>query len=94
MINYAPFWEILNKKHVTKYQLIYHWGLSSNTLRRMSHGEAISTTTLNELCLILNCKVQDIISFEASDEELEIVNNRRNEISSFRKRKHKNKPQS
>ena len=89
MINYGPFWSTLNKKNITKYQLIYHWGLSSNTLRRMGHNEPINTSTINELCLILNCKVQDIIAFEASNEELEIVNNRRNEISSFRKRKHK-----
>lgn len=87
MISYEPFWNTLQKKNITKYQLIYHWGISSNTLRRMSHGEPISTTTLNELCLILDCKVQDVIQFDALEEELDSVNQRKEEISSFRRKK-------
>ena len=70
MINYDPLWTTMQKQKITKYQLIYHWGLSSNTLRRMSHNEPISSTTLNELCLILNCQVQDIMSFVPTKEEL------------------------
>lgn len=90
MVSYEPIWNTLQKKNVTKYQLIYHWGISSNTLRRMSHNEPISTTTLNELCLILNCKVQDVLKFEATKEELLEINTRREEINT-RKKKHKNK---
>lgn len=89
MISYDPFWKTLQEKNISKYQLIYHWGISSNTLRRMGHNEAISTTTLNELCLILNCTVQDIIQFNALDEEIESVNQRKEEISSFRRKKAK-----
>lgn len=89
MISYNPFWNTIQKKNITKYQLIYHWGISSNTLRRMSHNEAISTTTLNELCLILDCEVQDVIQFNALDEEMESVKQRQEEISSFRRRKAK-----
>ena len=88
MINYEPFWSTLEKKKLTKYQLIYYWGISSNTLRRMSHNEAISTTTLNELCLILNCKVQDIVNFEPTDEELQEISIRKEEINN-RKQRHK-----
>ena len=89
MISYDPFWNTLQQKNVTKYQLIYHWGISSNTLRRMGHSEPISTTTLNELCLILNCKVQDIMKFEASEEELVEMNTRREEIKNRKNRKKK-----
>lgn len=89
MISYDPFWKTLQEKNISKYQLIYHWGISSNTLRRMGHNEAISTTTLNELCLILDCEVQDVIQFNALDEETESVNQRKEEISSFRRKKAK-----
>lgn len=98
MINYQPFWNTIEKRKISKYQLIFYWGISSNTLRRMSHNEPISTVTLNELCLILNCKVQNIIQFEASEEELQEISNRKDEIlkrkedSSRRKKGHKNKP--
>lgn len=70
MISYEPLWNTMMQRKVTKYQLIYHWGISSNTLRRMSHNEPISSTTLNELCLILNCNVQDIMKFEPTESEL------------------------
>ena len=94
MINYDPLWKTMQKKNVTKYQLIYHWGMSSNTLRRISHNGAISTTTLNELCLILDCKVQDIIKFEASEEEIEDIKEQKAEIEAKKNRKKnkKNKP--
>lgn len=96
MINYAPFYDTLEKKQVSKYQFIYYWGISSNTLRRIGHGEAINTNTLNELCLILNCRVQDIISFEPTEEELSDIEQRKESIITRKKesskRKAKNKP--
>ena len=69
MIDYSPFWDTLNKKKVTKYNLINKWGISSNTLRRMSNNESITTNTINELCMILDCNVEDILVFNFEDEE-------------------------
>ena len=63
MISYAPFWETLNRKNMSTYDLIYKQGLSANTILRMKHNEAITTNTLNELCFILQCEVSDIIQY-------------------------------
>ena len=87
MISYAPLWSTMEKLGITKYQLIYHWGISSNTLRRMGHGDPINSNTLNELCLILNCNVEDILKFEPTQEELTAVRQRKEEIIAFRKKK-------
>ncbi|MCX4297562.1 MAG: helix-turn-helix transcriptional regulator [Lachnospiraceae bacterium] len=84
MISYQPLWSTMKERGITKYQLIYHWGISSNTLRRMGHGEPISSSTLNELCLILNCRVQDILQFSATEEEMASVSQRKEEIGNFR----------
>ena len=89
MISYEPLWATMEKRGITKYQLIYHWGISSNTLRRMGHGEPISSNTLNELCLILQCRVEDILRFTATEEELEEVNRRKEEIIAFQRRRQK-----
>lgn len=89
MISYEPLWSTMEKQGITKYQLIYHWGISSNTLRRMGHGEPISTNTLNELCLILDCRVEDILKFNAAENEIIATNQRKEEISNFRKKKRK-----
>lgn len=88
MISYEPFWITMEKRGFTSYQLIYYWNISSNTLRRMRHNESINSNTLNELCLILDCQVEDIMKFEASEEEMEDLANREREISE-RKSKHK-----
>jgi len=80
MINYSPFWITLKEKNVSQYQLIYYWNISSNTLRRMKRNEPISTTTLNELCLILSCPIEGVISFEPSPEELNDINVKRESI--------------
>ena len=63
MISYQPFYETLYKKGITEYHLIFKQGLSANTLHRMKHGEAISTKTLNVLCEILECEVNEIIKY-------------------------------
>ena len=61
MISYQPFYETLWKKNITEYHLIYHEGFSSNTFFRMKHGKDISTKTLDALCDVLDCEVEDIL---------------------------------
>ena len=89
MISYEPLWATMKEKEITKYQLIYYWGISSNTLRRMGHGEPISSNTLNELCLILDCRVEDILLFTATEEEITAINERKEEIINFHRKKRK-----
>lgn len=67
MISYQPFWDTLNKKGVTTYDLIYRQGVNANTVHRIRRGEAITTKTLDELCFILNCGVSDIIEYREED---------------------------
>lgn len=64
MISYKPFYETLFRKGITEYQLIFKEGFSANTIHRIKKGEAITTKTLDALCYVLDCDVQDIIRFE------------------------------
>ena len=61
IISYKPFYETLFRRDLTEYQLIHTHGVSAHTLYRMKKGEAITTKTIDVLCDILNCDVQDII---------------------------------
>ena len=63
MISYQPFYETLYKKNVTEYALIYKFGLPANTIHRMKHNKPITTTTLDTLCEILQCRVEDILEY-------------------------------
>lgn len=63
MISYRPFYETLYKRDMTEYALIYKHGLPANTLHRMKHGQAITTKTLDTLCSILECRVEDVLEY-------------------------------
>ncbi|MDO5110968.1 MAG: helix-turn-helix domain-containing protein [Clostridia bacterium] len=63
MISYAPFYKTLLDKGVTEYHLIFKQGISANTINRMKHGKAISTKTLDTLCFILDCRVEDVLEY-------------------------------
>ena len=63
MISYAPLWETMKKKNASTYTLREKGGISSSTIRRMKNGESISTNSLDALCKVLNCQINDIINY-------------------------------
>ncbi len=63
MISYKPFWETLKQKNISTYTLIYKYGISSATIDRIKKNGGITTTKLNDLCRILDCKVEDVIQY-------------------------------
>ena len=63
MRSYQPFYETLFRRGITEYALIFKHGISANTLHRMKHGKPITTTTLDTLCGILECRVEDILKY-------------------------------
>ena len=71
MISYKPFYNTLLKKNITEYQLIFKEGISANTLHRMKKGLPITTKTLDVLCFVLNCEVQDILMHDKDIDNIE-----------------------
>ena len=63
MISYGPFWETLKRKGVSSYILITRYGMSSNRFTRMRKGLPLSTTSIDDFCRILDCRVEDILEF-------------------------------
>lgn len=69
MISYEPFYKTLKQKNVSTYKLINEYGISRSLLDRLRHNKPISTVTLNDLCSILKCKVEDILVFTEDDKK-------------------------
>ena len=63
MISYEPFYQTLQKKEISTYKLINQYGVSRGLLDRLKHNKPISTVTLNDLCTILDCRVEDVLSY-------------------------------
>ena len=67
MIDYKPFWETLNRSSETTYTLIFQHKISSSVLDKLRHNKPMNTTTINDLCRILHCNVQDIMRYVPSE---------------------------
>ncbi len=63
MISYEPFYQTLKEKGLSTYKLIHQYSISRGLLDRLKHNKPISTVTLNDLCSILKCNVQDVLTF-------------------------------
>ncbi len=67
MIDYNPFWNTLKASTETTYTLITRHHISSATIDKLRKNRPVTTTTLNDLCRILNCNIQDILVYIPSD---------------------------
>lgn len=63
MISYAPLWETMKRQGATTYTLQVKGNISSSTIRRLKKNESVSTNTLDALCNLLNCPLNDIIEY-------------------------------
>ena len=69
MISYAAFWETLKRSSESTYTLIRDYHISSSTIDKLRKNKPLNTTTINDLCRILQCQVQDIMEYMPSDDD-------------------------
>ena len=58
----------MKDKGITTYKLVKDYNISRSLIDRLKHNKPISTVTLNDLCLILNCRVEDVLVFIPDNE--------------------------
>ncbi len=63
MISYKRLWSTMESKNATTYTLQIKGNISSSTIRRLKAGESVSTNTLDALCKILDCTLNDIVEY-------------------------------
>lgn len=69
MITYTPFWNTLKKSGETTYSLINRHHISSAIIDKLRKDKPMNTTTLNDLCRILHCRLDEIAEYVPSDED-------------------------
>lgn len=69
MISYSPFWNTLERSNENWYTLTNKYNMSHSTLHRLKHNKDITTRTINDLCRILDCQVQDIMQYFPDDKD-------------------------
>ena len=63
MIRYDRLWETMKSKGVSQYKLIKEYKVSTGQIDRLRKNSNVSTYTLNQLCKILDCKLEDIAEY-------------------------------
>jgi len=69
MIVYQGLWETMKKRGISQYRLIHDYHFSSGQLDRLRRNENVSTHTLDLLCKILGCRLEDIAEYKETGEE-------------------------
>ena len=62
MISYEPLFRTMKEKGVTAYRL-GKLGFPLANIYAMKHGDNVSTHTINQLCRLLQCRVEDVMEY-------------------------------
>ena len=60
MICFDKLWVTMKEKGYSTYQLRVKCGIDSKTIRRLRANENLETQTLDKLCSVLECGLEDI----------------------------------
>ena len=62
MIKYDKLWSTMKEKNISQYKLINEYKVSAGQLSRLRANAHVSTRTLDTLCNILDCDIEDVIT--------------------------------
>ena len=60
MISYQPLWATMKNRGISQYKLIKDYHFSTGQLDSLSKNDSVSTNTLDMLCSILDCKLEEV----------------------------------
>lgn len=63
MIVYTPLWETMKKRGVSTYTLREKYKISGSTVQRLKKNLSVSTNTLDDLCRLLDCSLEEVAAF-------------------------------
>jgi len=64
LIVFDNLWETMKKKKISQYQLIKKYGFSTGQLDRLRKNQNVNSYTLNSLCEILDCSLDEIAEYK------------------------------
>lgn len=62
MITYEKLWKTMKTRGITQYDLYTRYGVNRSQLDRLRKNRNVQTNTIDRLCNILHCNVEDIMT--------------------------------
>lgn len=69
MIKYDRLWATMKQKHLSQYRLIKDYEIDRAQLHRLRKNMIVKTITIDNLCRILDCNVEDIMEYVPDNPE-------------------------
>ncbi|MCD8222323.1 MAG: helix-turn-helix transcriptional regulator [Clostridiales bacterium] len=69
MIIYDRLWNTMREKQISQYRLIQYYHFSAGQIGRLKKNEYVSTHTIEVLCKILGCNVEDVMEYRPDDSD-------------------------
>ena len=63
MIVFDRLWDTMKERGISQYKLIHEYKISTGQLDRLRKNQNVNTYTLDQLCKILQCNLEDIAEF-------------------------------
>lgn len=63
MIAYYKLLDMINKRNISKLELMEMAGISRETLAKLSKNESVTMQTIDKLCTVLKCQPGDILEW-------------------------------
>lgn len=67
MILFDKLWQTMQERGITQYDLYTKYNMNRAQLHRLRHIQNIETNTLDRLCNILDCNIEDIMTHIKDD---------------------------
>lgn len=67
MILFDKLWQTMQERGITQYDLYTKYNMNRAQLHRLRHNQNIETNTLDRLCNILVCNIEDIMTHIKDD---------------------------
>ena len=67
MITHDRLWQTMKQQGVSQYDLYTHYNVNRSQLNRLRHNENVEVNTIDKLCNILQCRVEDIMEHFPDD---------------------------
>lgn len=66
MMVFDRLWKTMKERGLSQYKLIKEYKMSTEQLDRLRKNENVNTYTLDQLCRILDCSLDDIAEYRES----------------------------
>ena len=67
MIKYDPLWKTMKVRGITQYDLYTHYNVNRSQINRLLRNQNVEVITIDKLCNILQCRVEDIMEHIPDD---------------------------